>query len=320
MTIRNVLITGGCGFIGSNLARGCIDKGWNVDIVDDLSNGCQDFAPADCNHVYINDFSSPRILCKIEDQCYDNVFHLAALPRVSYSVEYPLKTHDVNVTKTLKLLDACKGNISRFIFASSSSVYGGATLLPTPEYESKQPKSPYALQKSIIEDYLKLYDSLYDLDSSCMRFFNVYGENQLGSSAYACAIASWLTSALSDKPLRSDGDGTQSRDLCHVSNVVDACIRAAEFSSKLHANCFNVACGDRTTNNELLSFFKDRYKNITIQNAPWRDGDVMHTQADVEKARLYLGYKPLVRIWEGLERTAKWAETSPIFLEKKLSI
>lgn len=318
--LKKVLVTGGCGFIGSNLARGCIDRGFTVDVVDDLSNGQLKFAPADCNDIIVGDFACDAVTNRIKSGQYSTVFHLAALPRVSYSVEKPLETNDTNVTKTLKLLDACRGNVGRIVFASSSSVYGGSDILPTHELQPKNPQSPYALQKSIIEDYLKLYNKLYGLDSACMRFFNVFGKNQLGSSPYACAVSSWLTAALSGNPLRSDGTGEQSRDLCHVDNVVDACIRAAVHTGNLNAECFNVACGDRTTNNDILEFFKNRYKGIVVNNAPWRPGDVMHTQADISKAFIVLGYRPLVRIWEGIEKTAEWAESSPDFLNLKCRV
>lgn len=329
-----VLITGGAGFIGSNLAQRCLDEGWTVDAVDDLSNGHREFLPKAFSQPDVGtsafwnaghptffkcDFAIGTPLQRVRNGVYDVVFHLAAVPRVSYSVEHPLETNDVNVSRTLRLIDACRGNVKRLIFASSSSVYGGADVLPTPESHPKDPKSPYALQKSIIEDYLAMYHRLYELDSACLRFFNVFGPNQLGDSPYATAVSAWLTAIKKGKPMRSDGDGTQSRDMCYVDNVTDACVRAALCETPLSAGCYNVACGDRTTNNEILTHLMRRYPEATMVTAPWRPGDVMHTQASVQRAQEELGYVPLVRFWEGLERTIEWVESHPELLNLTLS-
>jgi UDP-glucose 4-epimerase len=203
-------------------------------------------------------------------------------------------------------MNACRGNVNRLVFASSSSVYGGADQLPTPPSYPKDPKSPYAIQKSIIEDYLKLYYNLYGLDSVCLRFFNVFGPNQLGDSPYATAVSAWLTAIFSGKSMRSDGDGTQSRDMCYVDNVVDACIRGAITSDKLKAEPINVACGDRATNKEILTYLLSKFPEARYHDAPWRPGDVMHTQADVKRSQELIGYVPLVRFWDGLDRTIEW--------------
>jgi len=303
----HVLVTGGAGFIGSNLVKRCLDEGWDVDTVDDLSNGHLEFVPHG-QAVITKDFAHADVLHEIKQGRYDVIFHLAAVPRVSYSVEHPLETNHVNVSRTLALMDACRDNVKRFVFASSSSVYGGADILPTSENERKNPKSPYALQKSIIEDYLVLYRDLYKLDSVCLRFFNVFGPNQLGDSPYSTAVSAWLTAIKKGIPLRSDGDGSQSRDMCYVDNVVDACVKAGNVSGLLNAECINVACGDRTTNRDIIIELGKRYPGAQVCNAPWRAGDVMHTQADVTKAQQLLGYVPLVRFWEGLDRTVKWYE------------
>lgn len=303
-----VLITGASGFIGSNLTQRCLDEGWSVDCVDDLSNGHLEFLPSK-QGCWVHDFSSPFILSRIEAQSFDIVFHLAAVPRVSYSVEYPFRTNDVNVTHTLRMLDSCRKNVNRVVFASSSSVYGGASVLPTPETHPKDPKSPYALQKSVIEDYLKLYSDLYGLDSVSLRFFNVFGKNQIAGGAYATAISSWLNAIHRGKPMRSDGDGTQSRDMCHVDNIVDACVRAAKHPDKLNADRFNVACGERVTNQEILNLLLERFPAASHYVAPFRPGDVMHTQADVSKAEKVLGYTPVTRFYEGLAKTIEWFDS-----------
>ena len=309
MKVKKALLTGGAGFIGSNLAEELSNRGVDVDIVDDMSNGHVEFLPPNLrSKLLVDDFSSKKVLESIEQRKYDTVFHIAAVPRVGYSVEHPLESNDVNVAKTLSLMNACRGNINRFVFASSSSVYGDTNLLPTPSTCIKNPKSPYALQKSIIEDYLKLYYNLYGLDSVCLRFFNVFGPKQLGDSPYATVIGSWLTAIKSEKSMRSDGDGTQSRDMCYVDNVVDVCIRGAEAEGVIGAEGLNVACGEKTTNKEILQYLLSKYPNAKYHDAPWRPGDVMHTLADVSRTTEVLGYKPLVQFWDGLDKTIKWYE------------
>ena len=326
-----LLITGAAGFIGSNLVRQCREEGLIVVGVDDLSNGHMEFVPGNLPFFGM-DFTTPQVLSEIKKQRFDVVVHLAALPRVSYSVEHTEKTNDTNVTKTLKLIEACKGNVKRFVFASSSSVYGDACsptqsslysyleMVPTTENTPKNPQSPYALQKSIIEDYLRLYKSLYGLDSACLRFFNVFGPNQLGDSPYATAVGAWLSAIMRGRPMRSDGDGLQSRDMCYVDNVVNACIAAAMHPDPLNAERFNVACGDSTTNREILEYLCNRFPTASYYNAPARPGDVKHTLADVTKIERVLGVRPEVRFWEGLEKTIEWVQKTPEFLTLSLKV
>lgn len=305
-----ILITGCAGFIGSNLTKKCLAEGWDVVGVDDLSNGHLDFLPDDFRHddeaCWRVDFVSKPIVEMVRSKRFDAVVHLAANPRVSFSVENPVASNDVNVTKTLQLMEACRGNIDRFVFASSSAVYGAANQLPTSNVWPKLPKSPYGLQKSIIEDYLTLYKSLYDMDSVSLRFFNVFGRNQLGDSPYSTAVSAWLTAIKRDVSMRSDGDGSQSRDMCHVDNVVDACMRSVTHPRPLEAEALNVACGTSTTNKQILDMLKARYPSARHHDAPWRVGDVMHTQADISRTTQVLGYVPVVSFEDGLEDTAAW--------------
>ena len=305
----NVLITGGAGFIGSNLTERCIKKGWTVDIVDDLSNGHREFVPTGVRNQIYADFADKNVLEHIKNKVYDVVFHLAAVPRVSYSVEHPVETNDVNVSNTLRLMDACRGSVKRFVFASSSSVYGGADKLPTPANHPKNPKSPYALQKSIIEDYLAMYEELYGLKYTALRFFNVFGKNQLGNSPYATAVSAWLDAIKRGQSMRSDGNGSQSRDMCHVDNVTQACVLAAT-SETLDTKVFNVACGDRVENKQVLEYLLKRFPDARFHTAPWRAGDVMHTMADISMTKAALGYKVEMPFWAGLEKTIEWHDKS----------
>jgi UDP-glucose 4-epimerase len=331
--MRKALVTGGCGFIGSNLVHRLVNEGWSVTIVDDMSNGHLELlegldfrvvpdaglydsfraVAADSNTftdktvvVIQDDFANKRVLSLIASGKYNVVFHQAAVPRVSYSVEHPAETTNVNITKTVALFEAARSSVDRVVWASSSSVYGGADNLPTSETEPKNPKSPYAWQKSAIEDVAKMFGDLYALDIVCLRYFNVFGPGQYGDSPYSTAVSAWCNNTKFMKPLRSDGDGSQSRDMCYVDNVVDANILAANSEMKFMGKAYNVACGDRTSNKEILDYFKEKFSHAIVQDAPWRPGDVMHTQADITAIQNDLGYEPRVKFWEGLERTIEW--------------
>lgn len=312
-----ILLTGGAGFIGSNLAARCLREKIELDIVDDLSNGHPEFVTdlIKSDNLLVSKFDSDAILDRVRSKEYDVIVHLAAVPRVSYSVEKPLETHETNVTSTLRLLDAARGNTKRFVFASSSSVYGGSEELPTCTSAKKNPQSPYALQKSIIEDYLKMYHKLYDLDSISLRFFNVFGPNQIGGSPYSTAVSAWLTCIMKNQPMRSDGDGSQTRDMCYVDNVSDACIKSIMTKKELKAEAINVACGDRTSNKEILNYLLNKFPGSKYYDAPWRPGDVMHTQADISMSEELIGYKPLVKFWEGLDKTIDWYQNNQDLIE-----
>lgn len=305
--MTKVLCTGTAGFIGSNLAAACLRMGWEVDGVDDLSNGHLEFVPEGVNQI-TGDFSGHEVLKRVVNGSYDYVFHLAAVPRVQLSVEQPYLTNDINVTKTLALMDACVGNVKKFVFASSCSVYGNARTIPTPEHSPKSPRSPYALQKLTIEEYLKFYSEFQGLSSTSLRFFNVFGPNQLGDSPYATAVASWLNNIFKGRPMRSDGDGTQTRDMVHVDNVVHACILAAKHQTEREALQFNVGTGDCVSNNQIIDYLLKRYPNAEVYSAPWRPGDVKDTRADLTYIRSVLKYEPVVSFWDGLDSTIDWIE------------
>ena len=331
--MKRALVTGGCGFIGSSLTHRLVSEGWSVDVVDDMSGGHLELlqglkirvVPVDLLksfyearpiserdretvHVIQGDFSHNNILESVQARMYTHVFHQAAVPRVSYSVEQPSHTTDVNISSTVRLFQACIGSVKRVVWASSSSVYGGAENMPTHESTEKNPKSPYAWQKSAVEDIASLFCHLYDIDIICLRYFNVFGPGQYGDSPYSTAVSAWCHALKNGLPMRSDGDGSQSRDMCYVDNAVHANILAAESDPPggFNGRCYNVSCGDRTSNLEILEYFKERYSHAVVVDAAWRPGDVMHTQADISRARDELGYEPLVRFWEGLERTITW--------------
>jgi nucleoside-diphosphate-sugar epimerase len=333
--MKKALVTGGCGFIGSNLTKELVKQGWQVDIVDDMSNGYlallgdlkfKTLPNASFIYHFMNqikgnkrrnqnvvlviqdDFAAPALLENIKANAYDVIFHQAAVPRVSFSVEHPYETTIINITKTVALFDAAKNHVKRIVNASSSSVYGFAENLPTKESENiKDPKSPYAWQKSAIEDYSKICWELYNLDIVNLRYFNVFGPGQYGDSPYSTAVSAWCHAIKAGLECRSDGDGEQSRDMCHVDNIVSANILVANSENIFQGLAYNIACGDRVSNNEILDHLKIRFGDrVKVKHAPERMGDVKHTLADVSHAAKDFGYKPLVRFWEGLERTIEW--------------
>ena len=326
------LVTGGCGFIGSNLVHALFKKGWVVDVIDDMSAGDLDFLDglqlrtvhADLLELFekkyeshirsvpwdvlviTGDFVHQNILERIKNQKYDYVFHLAARPRVEYSVKDPLATTEINFFKTTALFHACCANVKRIVFSSSSSVFGNVDTFPTSEEDNKAPRSPYALQKLCCEKFGALFHELYGLDIVSLRYFNVYGPHQYGDSPYSTAISSWCHAVKNGLSLRSDGDGTQTRDLTYVSDVVNANIQAAESKNEIAGMAFNIGCGNPHTNNSILEIFKKRFKNIQVKSAPWRPGDVMKTHAGVSLAEEKIGYVPRVQLYDGLEKTLEW--------------
>lgn len=307
--MKNLLVTGGAGFIGSNLLKKLASTDtYCIDVVDNLSNGHLKFVPEKFinDRLFICEFDSPHIIERIKTGRYDAVVHLAANPRVLYTVEQPFESHQVNVTSTLRLLDACRGNIKRFVFASTSAIYGNTLVLPSLPDGPVDPRSPYALQKLFIENYLKLFYQLYDFDSVSLRFFNVFGPNQLGNSPYSTAVSAWINAILRGKSMRSDGDGSQSRDMCYVDNVVDAILSSLKVPQSLSGQVFNVGCGVSTTNREILNSLLEKFPDSSFYEASWRPGDVMHTRADITKTQNYLGYSVGVPFKEGLDRTIRW--------------
>lgn len=303
------IVTGAAGFIGGHLLERLICLGWDVAGVDNMSAGHPELLPNNVRSLIgTADFSDDNILNAVEH--VDVVFHLAAIPRVSYSVEHPLETHDANYGKTIMLIEAIRRSARRprLVMASSSSVYGDGVPLPTAEDDVKlfAQLSPYAMQKLQCEMALRMYWQLYGVDSVALRFFNVFGPRQLGSSPYAQALASWLTAYHEGSVLRSDGDGEQQRDMCFVSNVVDACIAAAVVPGQLAARALNIGCGERVSNNAILAYLTKRLGDLQVTSAPARAGDVRVTHAAIDAAKATIGYEPAVTIWDGIDRTISW--------------
>lgn len=328
--MKKALITGGCGFIGSHLTKLLIDSGWSVHIVDDLSSGdlqnlkklslkfravipalLEKFVSSvplapDEVLVLTSDFVSPEVKWLIVESGYDCVFHLAADARVEHTVKWPAETTLNNLQKSVELMTVCSfAKVKKFLFSSSSSVYGDAQEVPTSELCLCSPNSPYGLQKKSVEDFMSLYENLYGLSSVALRFSNVYGPNSDGSSPYSTAIGAWCLALKEGRHLRSDGDGEQSRDLIFVEDVVSAIKFCAESENVKGFNVFNVGTGISIKNNQILQKLKKIFGDVSILNAPERPGDVRATCLDNTKLTS-LGWKPSHTFDEGLQKTLNW--------------
>ena len=312
-TTPKFLVTGGAGFIGSNLADELIQKGGRVTIIDDLStgfrenldeiNGTFEFIEGD-----INDDA------KVKDAMdgADVVFHQAALPSVPRSVEDPAETHRVCVNGTFNLLiKARQFGVRRFIYAASSSAYGDQPTLPKVETMRPDPLSPYAVAKLTGEYYCQAFTNVYGLETMSLRYFNVFGPRQNPSSPYSGVISRFIDSLLTAKSPIIEGDGDQSRDFTYVANVVNANINAA-VAQKGVGESINVANGDRITLIELLEVLKKitGRTDADPEFHPARSGDVKHSQADNGMARECLNYKEIVGLEDGLRKTIEWWKSS----------
>jgi nucleoside-diphosphate-sugar epimerase len=307
------LVTGGAGFIGSNLAEELIKQGAKVSILDNLVTGFRenldeiagdfDFIEGD-----LNDDSSVK---KAIDGA-EIVFHQAALPSVPRSVEDPAETHQACVNGTFNLLLKAKyAGVRRLIYAASSSAYGDQPTLPKVETMRPEPLSPYAAAKLMGEYYCSVFSQVYGLETISLRYFNVFGPRQNPSSMYSGVISRFIDALLKNSTPVIYGDGEQSRDFTYIANVVDANIKAAT-SDKGIGQVINVANGERISLNELLEVLKNitGKLDVSADYQTERKGDVKHSQADNRKAIELIGYEKLVDLEEGLRKTIDWWESS----------
>ena len=313
---KAILVTGCAGFIGSNFVKKFQEEFPKTQVVgiDNLSTGKKS-AISKSITFYQGSILDAKLLKNIFSKHKpEYVFHFAALPRVSYSVEHPALTSEANVIGTVNLLEQAKNHkVKRFIYSSSSALYGGAKKLPTKESENApNPKSPYAIQKYIGEPFCQVFSNLFELDTVCLRYFNVYGPGQYGDSPYSTVISAWLENLYFPKKLKAfiEGDGSQTRDFCYIDNVVLANMLAMKSSKNFGGEACNVAHGERRSVKEIKSLIeKHTGKKLVLEKRPARLGDVKHTLADLSKAKKMLGYKPKVKFEEGLQRTVEWFES-----------
>jgi len=323
------IVTGGMGFIGTNLVRALLDntwEKWNVVVVDDLSSGkawnkcpkVEYIITALDNSLSTESGNKDTVIgILVKDFQPDVIFHLAAVPRVSYSVEYPYETTQSNVLSTMAVLDAArkhgKQNI-RVVNTSSSSIYGGADKMPTPSTCPAAPSSPYAMQKWQGEEWCKLYADLYKLDVVSLRYFNVFGPHSYYGGAYSTVLSGWLYSLYVDSSIKPflEGDGLQSRDFCFVDNVCQANILAAVYDKgHFEGEAFNIAQGKAHTLldcKEILERISG--KTLDLEMRPPRVGDVRHTLADISLSRGVLEYAPTTDFENQVKEMADWYEHS----------
>ncbi len=303
------LITGGAGFIGSNIAEHLVGRGNSLRVFDNFSSGkranVQSFAGK--AEIIEGDLRDPKAL----EQAMKGVryvLHLGAIPSVPRSVENPQATNEANITGTVNLLVAARdAGVKRVVFTSSSSVYGDTPTLPKREDMPPSPLSPYAVQKMTGEYYASLFWRLYGLETVSLRYFNVFGPRQDPQSQYAAVIPRFITAILHDQSPTIYGDGSQTRDFSHVENVIHANLLACEAPKEALGQSFNIACGGRISLLDLVDTVnKILGKNVKPKFDPARPGDILHSQADIAKAEKLLGWKPLVTFPEGIAKTVAW--------------
>lgn len=302
------LVTGGAGFIGSNIVERLVRSGKEVAVLDNFSTGKRENLVPFMNDIVLfeGDVRDRGILEKALEGT-DVILHQAALRSVARSVESPFETNDVNVNGTLNLLIAAKeAGVRRVVYASSSSAYGDCREFPQKETFTPNPISPYAVSKLAAEYYCRVFSATMGLETVSLRYFNVFGPRQNPESKYSAVIPAFIDILMKDSPCTIDGDGTQSRDFTYVSNVVDANLAAAEVEN-ISGEVFNVACGKTYSIVDVAEGIKKLLgKEIKSVFGPRRPGDVLKTVADVSKLRGILGVKEYVDFYEGLKNTVDW--------------
>ena len=305
------LVTGGAGFIGSHLVEQLLRQGESVRVVDNLTTGHREnLADARGVEFVEGDLADPAVARRAVDGA-TYVLHQAAVPSVPRSVEDPLASHRANVDATLQvLLAARESGVKRFVYAGSSSAYGDTPTLPKVETMPPAPRSPYALQKLVGEQYAELFTFLYGLETVTIRYFNVFGPRQDPSSPYSGVISCFITALLDGRRPIVYGDGEQTRDFTYVDNVVDGVLKAC-LAEAAGGIVMNVATGKRVSLNSLLARLADI---VGVRAEPIfqaaRQGDVRDSLADCTRARALLGYEPTVTLEDGLRRTVQWYRQS----------
>ncbi|HCF93518.1 MAG TPA: LPS biosynthesis protein WbpP [Verrucomicrobia bacterium] len=304
-----VLVTGGAGFIGSHLAEALVRAGHTVRVLDDLSSGRREnLAHLDRDIEFMQADICDTAAVKTAVAGVDTVFHQAAMASVPRSIELPLETNSINIGGTVALLCAARdAGVRRFVFASSSSIYGDNPVLPKSEEMSLSPISPYGLQKQAGEKYVCMFHRLYGLETVALRYFNVFGPRQNPESDYAAVIPIFITRLLQGRAPTVYGDGEQSRDFTYVENVVRANMLCMDVPTGAVGRAYNIACGERYSLNDLLRMINAELGTATIaEYTDPRPGDVKHSQAAIEMARRELGFRPGIGIEEGLARTVAY--------------
>ena len=315
---KKILVTGGAGFIGSNLTEKLLDLGSEVIVLDNFSTGKRD------NLVNVKDHDDFTLIegdIRDLDTCHeackgvDYILHEAALGSVPRSLNDPITSNEVNITGFLNMLVAARdAEVKRFVYAASSSTYGDSENLPKVEDKIGKPLSPYAITKYVNELYADIFHDAYNLDTIGLRYFNVFGRKQDPNGAYAAVIPKFVMQFMSHESPVINGDGTYSRDFTYIDNVIQMNLLALTTNNKEAVNqVYNTAVGDRTNLVELtqllkkyLSGYDSKIAEVEVKHGPNRPGDIPHSLASIEKAKNLLGYEPEYKIEGGLEEAVKW--------------
>lgn len=309
------LITGGAGFIGSNLCEALLKRGHFVRCLDDLSTGkAENIQPflENSNFEFIKGDIRDLDTCMNACKNIDYVSHQAAWGSVPRSIEMPLVYEEINIKGTLNMLEAARqNNVKKFVYASSSSVYGDEPTLPKREGREGNLLSPYALTKRTNEEYAALYTKLYGLETIGFRYFNVFGRRQDPDGAYAAVIPKFVKNLLENEAPTINGDGTQSRDFTYIENVIEANLKGMQAPKEAAGESFNIAYGGQVNLNELYQKLSELLnKKIEPVYGPERAGDIKHSNADIGKAKKLLKYAPEYSFERGIELTIAWYESN----------
>jgi len=304
-----ILITGGAGFIGSNLVRACLRKGYLVRVIDNLSTGKKENLKDVINKIkfFKADINNQAGL-KRAMQGVDYVFHEAAMASVIRSFKEPHLVNKANVEGTLNVLMAAKeAGVKRVVYAASSSAYGDSKVYPTKEIQKPMPISNYGVSKLTGEYYMSVFFKLYGLETICLRYFNVFGPFQDPHSEYAAVIPRFISAAIKNQPVTIYGDGKQTRDFTFIKNIIEANLKAITAPKNACGQTYNVALGKRVSLLDIVEGLEKYFdKKIKIDFKPPRPGDVKHSIADITLAKKNLKFRPVVNFDEGLKETIKW--------------
>lgn len=317
---KKILVTGGAGFIGSNLTEELLKRGNHVTVLDNFATGkIENLLPLIETYgkrltLIVGDIRKPAD-CRKAVEGAEYVFHEAALGSVPRSINDPLTTNEVNISGFLNMLVASRdAGTKRFIYAASSSTYGDSTTLPKVEDRIGKPLSPYAVTKYVNELYAGVFADIYGMETIGLRYFNVFGRRQNPDSTYAAVIPLFVKKLMHHEPPVINGDGTYSRDFTYIDNVIRMNLLAMETTNPEAVNqVYNTACGEETSLNELVDYLKEflsaydpEIRHIQPVHGPNRPGDIPHSLADIGKAEKLLGYRPLFSVKEGLKEAVKW--------------
>ncbi|MCC7357365.1 NAD-dependent epimerase/dehydratase family protein [Candidatus Uhrbacteria bacterium] len=293
------LITGGAGFIGSNLAEELLRQGHTVRILDNFSTGKREHLQSG-TQLFEVDFTNLEAI-KPAFQGVDGVFHMGALPSVPFSIEHPIESTKINILGTVNVLEACRlAKVKRVVYSASSSAYGIQPELPQRVDMPTDPLSPYALQKLTGEKFCQQYAKHFGVETISLRYFNVYGPRMNDTGAYVPVFTFFIRQKLAGQPLTVFGDGETSRDFTHVSDVVQANILAMQSPNVGHGEVLNAGAGGNITLNQVVKLFGG-----PVQYLPFREGDVPRSQADISLTRKLIGYEPKIAFKDGLREVLK---------------